>query len=119
MKRKSTARYLFGFANLANIIAHIGAGYIGAQNRAELDRLKAENLALRNQNEAMKNGQEHNKVLKGDLEIELLNLRIAEKKWSNQSKGIGAPEFVAENYRNPGDLRHGVKPPEDENPPNF
>lgn len=119
MKRKSTARSLFSVANLFNVIANIGAGYIGAQNSAQLDRLKAENLALKNQNEVLKNGQEHNKVLKGDLEIELLNLRIAEKKWSNRSKGIGTADFEVNNYAEPGDLRHGIKPPEGDNPVNF
>lgn len=110
-RRKSTARQLFAVANFFNTVANVSAGYIGAQNRAELERIKAENLALKNQVEALKIGQEHNKVLKGDLEIELLNLKIAEKKWSNQSKGIGAPEFKTENYAEPGDLRHGIKPP--------
>lgn len=117
-RRKSTARQLFGVARLFDILAHIGAGYIGAQNRAEVDRLKAENLALKNQVEQQKIGQQHNQVLKGDLEIELLQLKIKEKEWSNRNKGIDAPEFVTENYREPGDLRHG-KPAPDDNPPNF
>lgn len=119
MKRKSTACQLFAFANLCNTVANIGASYIGAQHSAELERLKAENLALRNRNEVLKNGQEHNKVMKGDLEIELLNLRIQEKKWSNRSKGIGSAEFKVQNYAEPGDLRNGVMPPAGDNPVNF
>jgi len=117
MKRKSTARQLFAFAGLLNALANIGAGYIGAQNRAEVDRLKSENLALKNQVEQQRIGQQHNQVLKGDLEIELLQLKIKEKQWANRNKGIDAPEFITENYREPGDLRHGIQAPD--NPIDF
>lgn len=112
MKRKSIASRMFAAANLFKHIARIGAKYQGNQHRAELDRLKAENLILKNRNDALKNGQEHNKVLKGDLEIELLNLRIEEKKWSNQNKGIGVANVEFNPYYDdPGDVRNGIVPP--------
>jgi hypothetical protein len=85
-------------ANLFKTISQIGARYQGNQNRAELDLLKAQNLALKNQNEALKNGQEHNKVVKGDLEIELLNLKIAEKKAELEARGIVGNELPVTNY---------------------
>jgi hypothetical protein len=94
--RKNTkARSWMSTANLLKNIAKMATRYQGNQNRAELEQLKAENLAL-------KNGEAHNKVLKGDLEIELLKLRIAKLTAENLAKGIGGPEFETNNLDGSG-----------------
>jgi len=102
-KRRSTAKSLFGFAKVLNLVATQAAGYVGAQNKAQLDALKAENLRLRNINASLQQGQQSNRVVEGDLKIELLKLKIESEK---KRLGITDNPFKAEGYDEPGNVRN-------------
>lgn len=78
--RRSTAKTLFNTAKLLSTFASVAAGYVGAQNRAELDALKSENLRLRSINANLQQGVISNRVLEGDLKVELLKLKIEAEK---------------------------------------
>ena len=93
--RRSTTKSLFNFARLANTTAQIAAGYVGAQARAEIENLRAENLRLRNINTALQQGYQSNRVVEGDLKIELLKLKILKEK---KALGITDETFTADNY---------------------
>jgi hypothetical protein len=73
----------------------------------ELNALRAENLRLKNEREFIRHGVESNRVIEGDLKIELLKLKIAREKWSQDNAGIDAPTFTAADYDDPGDVRRG------------
>jgi len=100
--RRSTGKSLFAVAKLMNTAAQNMAGYVGAQHRAELDELKAENIRLRNVNTALQQGYQSNRVVEGDLKIELLKLKIEKEK---RALGITDSPYVASDYPEPGNIR--------------
>ena len=77
-----------------------------------LNRLRAENLDLKNQNEDLKKGINGNRIIEGDLKIELLKAKLARELAQNKAAGIDGPTFKAADYAEPGDMRRGILPPE-------
>ena len=77
-----------------------------------LNRLRAENLDLKNQNEDLKKGINGNRIVEGDLKIELLKAKLAQALAQNKAAGINGPNFKAADYAEPGDVRRGILPPE-------
>lgn len=100
--RRTRGRTLQNWGNLLHIGASIAAGYIGAQHREEMERLKAENQVLRNQVETQKIGKIHNDVLLGDLTIEKRILEIEKLK---RDLGLKTAPFTAKDYDEPGKIR--------------
>lgn len=100
--RQSSGKSLFAVAKLLNVVANNLAGYAGAQHRAEVDALKAENIRLRNINAALQQGTNSNRVVEGDLKIELLKLKIEAEK---RKLGLGGAPFEAQGYADPGNIR--------------
>ena len=101
-RRNRPGRTGFAVANLLDTMAGIGARYIGAQERARVDALRAENMKLRNQLAHAQQGVISNRVVEGDLKIELLQLKIREMKAKLR---ITDTPFVGDGYTDPGNIR--------------
>jgi hypothetical protein len=97
-RRTSPSESLFALANILFSFANIGATIVGNQHRSQVDKLRAENLRLKNQVEAQRVGQAHNNVILGDLNVELRLLQIEEKK---RKLGLNAAPFKAADYDDP------------------
>lgn len=101
-RQNRPGRSLFAVARLCDIIASAGARYIGGQERARVDALRAENLHLKNQIAHTQQGVISNRVVEGDLKIELLKLKILEMK---SKLGVTDSPFQADEYADPGNIR--------------
>ena len=106
-KRPTTTSNLFALANVLFSFANFGAHILGNQERGKMEQLKAENLRLKNQAEFLRQGTHSNKVVEGDLRIELLQLKIEAEK---RKLGIVDDPFKADNYTDPGNVsRYNLK----------
>lgn len=102
------ANQLFALAGLISAFSHFFRAPQQAQRADQIAALKAENLALRNQVVEIQKGVTSNRVIEGDLKIELLKLKIARERYAQQSAGIDGPTYRAAGYREPGDVRRGI-----------
>lgn len=111
-KLLAQANALFALANVIVSLNQFFHRPQAAQRADEIAALKAENLRLKNQVTHIQTAVTSNRVVEGDLKIELLTLKIARERAANQAAGIGGPTFKADNYKEPGDIRRGIHPPE-------
>jgi len=112
---------LFALSNVLTTFSGMAAGLIGGmardrdrRQREALQELRIQNMALKNQNlaqrtrtEAQRTAKTSNDVVKGDIQIELLQMALEKAKGKQNG-----PALIADRYPEPGDVRRGILPPE-------
>lgn len=110
-KHKTLADNLFALANVLQVTAQMGAGFLAWIERRRTttrDALHEQGLALKNRLTAQKIATEQhrtatmsNNIVIGDQNIELNELKIRRERWSQKYLGIDNPGMNADNYPDP------------------